>query len=227
MVTPATGSFAANQHRFDIDQGTISGTAFGAAVNETFTPQNPASGTGNGNGSVVLTPTGISGIYQNYSVTVTMPVLINDSFVSGNNTVAVTATGNLKGTGTLQVPRTAYLAWTIAQNIPNAPFNGDANGDGVSNGVLWALGLNANSNPLPFLPRSNPAVPRGFIVPLPAGGTAAPILIQSSPHLATWSPAAGVSPVANPLPAGTRGTVTIAPDGSPRRFFRLLVTEPL
>jgi hypothetical protein len=231
VVTPATGSFAANQHRFDIDQGTITGTTSGLLagdpINEAFTPQNPASGTGNGNGSVVLTPTGISGIYQNYSVTVTMPVLINDSFVSGNNTVAVTATGNLKGTGTLQVPRTEYLAWTVAENIPNAPFNGDPDGDGVSNGLLWALGLNANSDPRPYLPRSNPAVPGGFIVPLPPGGTGGPILIQSSPHLGTWSPATGVSPVANPIPAGTSGNVTIAPDASPKRFLRLLVNEPL
>lgn len=231
VVTPATGSFAANQHRFDIDQGTITGTTSGllagAPINEAFTPQNPATGTGSGNGSVVLTPTGTSGIYQNYSVTVIMPVSINDSFVSGTNTVAVTGTGTLKGTGTLQVPRTAYLAWTVAENIPNAPFNGDPDGDGVSNGLLWALGLNAGSNPLPYLPRPNPAVPGGFIVPLPAGGTAGPILIQSSPHLASWAPATGITPVTNPLPAGTAGTVTIAPDASPRRFIRLLVTEPL
>ena len=175
---------------------------------------------------MVLTAAGISGIYRNYSVTATFPVSIADTFLAGTTSVAITASGTVKATGTLQVPRTEYLAWTIAQNIPNAPFNGDPNGDGVSNGLLWALGLNANSNPLPYLPRSNPAVPGGFIVPLPPGGTGGPILIQSSPHLG-WSPAAGVSPVANPLPTGTRGTVTIAPDASPRRFVRLLVTEPL
>ena len=231
LVTPSTGIFAANQHRFDIDQGTVAGTTSGflignSTINEAFTPESPASGTGNGNGSVVLTPTGTSGIYQNYSVTVIMPVLINDSFVSGNNTVAVSGTGNLKGTGTLQVPRTGYLAWTVAENIPNAPFNGDPDGDGVSNGLLWALGLNAKSDPRPYLPRPDPAVPGGFIVPLPAGGSGGPILIQSSPHLASWAPAAAVAPVANPIPAGTSGNVIIGPDASPRRFVRLLVTEP-
>jgi hypothetical protein len=231
VVTPATGIFAANQHRFDIDQGTITGTTSGLignnAINESFTPLNPASGTGNGDGTVVLTATGISGIYRNYSVTATFPVSIADTFLAGTTSVAITASGTVKATGTLQVPRTAYLAWTVAENIPNAPFNGDPNGDGVSNGLLWALGLNANSNPLPYLPRSNPAVPGGFIVTLPPGGTGGPILIQSSPHLASWAPATAVTPVANPIPTGTRGTVTIAPDGSPRRFLRLLVTEPL
>jgi hypothetical protein len=230
VVTPATGFFAANQHRFDIDQGTITGTTSGLignnAINESFTPQNPASGTGTGNGTLVLTAAGVTGIYRNYTVTATFPVSIADTFLAGVTSVAITATGTVKATGTLQVPRTEYLAWTIAQNIPNAPFNGDPNGDGVSNGLLWALGLNVNSDPLPHLPHSNPAVPGGFIVPLPAGGTGGPILIQSSPHLASWGPATAVAPVANPIPAGTRGNVTIGPDVSPRRFVRLLVTEP-
>jgi hypothetical protein len=230
VVTPATGIFAANQHRFDIDQGTITGTTSGLignnAINESFTPQNTASGTGTGNGTVVLTAAGVTGIYRNYTVTATFPVSIADTFLAGVTSVAITATGTVKATGTLQVPRTEYLAWTIAQNIPNAPFNGDPNGDGVSNGLLWALGLNVNSDPLPHLPHSNPAVPGGFIVPLPAGGTGGPILIQSSPHLASWGPATAVAPVANPIPAGTRGNVTIGPDASPRRFVRLLVTEP-
>lgn len=230
VVTPATGQFAANQHRFEIDQGIVSGSTSGLignnTINETFTPQNPASGNGTGTGMVVLTAAGDTGIYRNYTVTVTLPVSIADTILAGSNGVAITATGNVKAAGTLQVPRTEYLAWTIAQNIPNAPFNGDPNGDGVSNGLLWALGLNANSNPFPYLPRPDPAAPGGFLVPLPAGGTAAPILIQSSPHLATWSPATAVSPVANPIPAGTSGNVTVAPDTSPRRFIRLLVTEP-
>ena len=232
LVTPATGNFAANQHGFDIDQGNINGTTSGgligsSTITESFTPQNPASGTGTSTGSVVLVHAGDSGMFRNYNVTVTLPVSIIDSFVTGAITVNLTGTGNVKAIGTLQVPRTEYLAWTVAQNIPNAPFNGDPNGDGVSNGLLWALGLNANSNPLPYLPRSNPAVPRGFIVPLPPGGTGGPILIQSSPHLGSWAPATAVAPVANPIPTGTSGNVTIAPDGSPRRFVRLLVTEPL
>lgn len=230
VVTPATGIFAANQHRFDIDQGTITGTTSGLignnAINESFTPQNLASGTGTGNGTVVLTAAGDTGIYRNYTVTATFPVSIADTFLAGNTSVAITATGTMKAAGSLQVPRTEYLAWTIAQNIPNAPFNVDPNGDGVSNGLLWALGLNANSDPRPHLPHSNPAVPGGFIVPLPGGGTGGPILIQSSPHLASWAPATAVAPVANPIPAGTRGNVTIGPDGSPQRFVRLLVTEP-
>lgn len=231
VVTPATGSFAANQHGFVIDQGTISGTTGGLigtnTINESFTPASPASGTGSGNGTVVLVHTGDSGLYRNYSVTVTLPVSITDSFETSGITIAVSATGTIRAAGTVQVPKSEYHAWTLAQGIPNAPFNGDANNDGISNGLVWALGLNANTNPRPYLPRPNPAVPGGFLVPLPPGGTAAPILIQSSPHLASWAPATSVSPVANPIPTATSGTVTIAPDSSPNRFLRLLVNEPL
>ena len=230
VVTPATGSFAANQHRFDIDQGTITGTTSGLLagdpINESFTPANPASGTGTGNGSVVLVHTGDSGIYRNYTVTATMPVAINDSFVSGSNTVNVTGSGTVRASGTVQVPKTEYLAWTLAQGIPNAPFAGDPDGDGVVNGLLWALGLNANDNPLPHLPRPDPAVAGGFIVPLPPNGLAAPVLIQSSNNLGTWNPAGALTPAFNPIPAGTSGPVFIAPDASPRRFIRLQVTEP-
>lgn len=230
VVTPATGAFAANQHRFEIDQGTISGSTSGLignnAINESFTPESPASGTGTGTGSVVLVHTGDSGIFRNYTVTATLPVSIADTFLAGTTSVAITATGTVRASGTVQVPKTEYLAWTLDQGIPNAPFAGDPNGDGVSNGLLWALGLNANSNPLPYLPRPNPAQPGGFIVPLPPGGSGAPILIQSSPNLGTWGPAGAVGPVANPVPAGTSGNVTVAPDGSPKRFIRLQVTEP-
>lgn len=230
VVTPATGIFAANQHGFEIDQGSIIGTTGGLIgtnpINESFTPESPASGTGSGNGSVTLVHTGDTGLYRNYAVTVTLPVSIVDSFVTGTLTVAVNATGTIRAAGTVQVPKSEYIAWTITQGIPNAPFNGDANSDGVANGLVWALGLNANSNPRPYLPRPNPAVPGGFLVPLPAGGTAAPILVQSSPHLASWAPATSVAPVANPIPTGTSGNVTIAPDASPSRFLRLLVNEP-
>jgi hypothetical protein len=138
----------------------------------------------------------------------------------------VTGTGTVRASGTVQVPKTEYLAWTLDQGVPNAPFAGDPNGDGVSNGLLWALGLNFAEKPGPYLPRPNPAVPGGFLFPVPASGTAAPILIQSSTNLGSWSPAGGLSPAANPVPARTASPVTIAPDGSPRRFIRLQVNEP-
>jgi hypothetical protein len=230
IVTPATGQFAAEQHRFDIDQGTISGSTSGLigvnTINESFTPQNPASGTGTGTGTVVLAATGDSGIYRNYTVTVTLPVSIADTFLAGTTSVAITATGTVKASGTIQVPRNEYLAWTVAGNIPGAPFNGDSNGDGVSNGIHWALGVAPAADPRPYLPRPHPVAPGAFLLPLPATGSAGPILIQSTPDLAAWAPATTVLAPANPLPAGSSGNIPIQADGSPRRFIRIVATEP-
>lgn len=227
-VNPLTGEFPAEEHQFVIDQGTISGTALGNPVNTSFSPESSAGGAGTGTGTVVLTAAGDSGIYRNFNVTVTFPVAIDDSFDADGTLVAVTASGTLKATGTLQVPRSAYLAWTVDENISGAGFEDDANGDGVSNGLLWALGLGIDDDPFPYLPRPDPAVAGGFLVPLPPGGSAGPILIQSSDSLASWPSVAatGLSAPANPLPAGSVGTVAVFPDGSPKRFVRLKVTEP-
>lgn len=230
IVTASVGDFAANQHRFEIDQGTITGTTSGflsgSTINQVFDSQNPASGVGSGIGSVILTPAGFSGIYQNFTVTVIMAVEINDEFISGANTIRVTGTGILKGEGILQVPRTAYLGWTVAEGIPDAPFEGDPDGDGVSHGMLWALGLSVTEDPLVHLLRPDPAFPGGFIVQLPARGTAWPILIESSQGLSNWVPVTAMAPVANPIPTGTSGIVTVPNDTSSKRFLRMRVIEP-
>lgn len=227
-VTAATGQFAASQHRFSIDQGTVSGTALGNPVSESFNPESPVNGTGTGTGTVTLTAAGDSGIHRTFHVTVTIPVAINDTFLAGTTNVAVTATGTVKATGTVQVPRTEYLAWTVDEGIPGAAFNVDPDGDGVSNGILWALGLSADADPLPYLPKADLLAAKGFKLSLPAGGTAAPIRIEHSDDLDGWAdvPAAGISGGANPLPAGTTGSVTVSPDASPQRFVRLKVSEP-
>lgn len=117
VVTAATGQFAADQHAFVIDQGTVSGNTSGIIgnnpINETFSPQNSANGTGSGTGTVTLVPAGDVGAYRNFNVTVVMPVSISDSFVTGSITVNVTATGTLKATGTVQVPIGPQpLTWT-------------------------------------------------------------------------------------------------------------------
>lgn len=119
LVTPANGQFAADQHAFVIDQGTITGSTNGAAgdnqINESFSPQNAATGTGSGTGTVTLVPAGDSGAYRSFTVTVIMPISVADSFVTGSTTVNVTATGTLKAVGTVQVPIGPQpLVWTGA-----------------------------------------------------------------------------------------------------------------
>lgn len=229
VVDPGTGQFDASQHRFDVDQGAITGSTNGIignnTINEAFTPANPASGNGTGTGTVTLGLVGDSGIYRVYNVTVTLPVTIADTFDAGGLLVDVTATGTLKATGTVQVPRTEYLAWTAAQSTPGVSFQADSNGDGVPNGLAWALGLGAGGNARAHLPAPDPATPGAFLLTLPAGGTGGALLVESSSNLSDWEPAVLPPGMPNPIPAGTTGTIVIPPAGS-GLFVRVSAAEP-
>ena len=228
MVTPATGLFAANQYRFDIDQGVLSGTALGNPVSQTFTPEAPSSGLGTGSGSILLTSLGDSGLFRNFDVLVTIPVSNGGSFLSDTITVNVNASGTIRALGTVQVPRTPYLDWTIRQNQPGAPFHTDPEGDGIPHGLLWALGLSAPDDPRPHLLRPDPDLPGTFLFTLPDPGSAAPILVESSTDLTHWTPvpSASVTALTNPVPTRIRGDIRIAPSGDIQRFLRLSVLEP-
>lgn len=220
-VTPATGEFDASKHSFTIDQGTISGTALTNPVNIVLTPQDPFEGSGTGTGHVTLTPTGISGLYQNYAVVVTLPVQTADVFVTGTTSVDVTSSGTLKAAGTLQVPRSEYLAWTIAEGIPGAA----PEADGVNNALAWAYGLGAHDDARQWLPVALPN--DGFEVRLPPYLTIAPIRVRTSTGLGTWSdlPAGRIWGGLNPLPVDSFGTYEVAPSGAPREFL-ILEVEP-
>jgi hypothetical protein len=228
IVTPATGLFAANQYRFDIDQGVLSGTALGNPVSRTFTPEAPSAGLGTGSGSILLTSLGDSGLFRNFDVMVTIPVSNGDSFLSDTITVNVNATGTLRALGTVQVPRTAYIDWSIRQNQPGAPFLADPESDGIPHGLLWALGLSVTDDPRPNLLRPDPDLRGAFLFTLPDAGSAAPILIESSTDLTHWSPvpSASLTGLSNPVPARSRGDIRIAPSDAPQRFLRLSVLEP-
>lgn len=224
-VTSSTGEFAASQHKFSINQGGITGTASGQAINETFSPSNPFEGIGNGQGSVTLTPTTSDSLYQNYDITVILPgVSISDTITAGT-TITVTAnatgTGDIKATGTLQVPLSEYLAWTIDQGIPGAPGQDDANHDGLPNALAWAFGLDSTTNASGDRPSVTPA--RGFQFALPVSGSAAEIRLQRSTILSGWAdvPVNRISVSSNPLPIGSSGTITVSPSGDPTEFFRL------
>ncbi|WP_193213780.1 hypothetical protein [Luteolibacter marinus] len=227
-VNPANGQFPAEEHQFVIDQGSVTGTALGNPVSTGFTPESPAGGAGTGTGTVTLTPAGDLDGYRNFNVVVTFPVAIDDTFDADGTPVAVVATGTIKAAGTVQVPLSAYVAWTVDEGIPGAEFDAVPAGGSVPYGVVWALGLGAADNPLPHLPMPDPSASGGFAITLPPGGSAGPIVVESSDDLDEWLPVAAedLSPALNPLPAGTSGTVQVTADGNDRRFVRLKVIEP-
>ncbi|MCP5534355.1 MAG: hypothetical protein H7A48_14385 [Akkermansiaceae bacterium] len=230
-VTPATGEFAASQHRFVINQGDVEGTALGQTTFTTFSEENPFEGAGSGTGTVTLTPAGTTASGFLYQIVVVVPgVNVSDSITVGSTfttTVTVSGTGTIKAEGTIEVPRSAFTAWALAEGVPGASIDGDANHDGVPNGIAWAMGLGAMDSALAAVPRVAGLPSPGFEIPCPPGGTRAPITIQVSDSLGNWTnvPAARCSAGVNPLPAGTAGTVWVSASGTPREFLRLRVTE--
>jgi autotransporter-associated beta strand protein len=157
-VNPINGEFAGNQHAFDIDQGNINGSTNGLignnTINESFSPANPASGTGSSSGTVTLTSPGDSGNFRIYNTVVTLPVTIADTFLAGSTNVNLTGNGTLKFAGTVQVPLNATVAdtvWTgaVSQDWKN-PFNW-SNGVPQENAPQWSAFINTATGNFPSI----------------------------------------------------------------------------
>ena len=114
-------------------------------------------------------------------------------------------------------------------NLAGATRLQDSNGDGVPNGIQWALGLQASDNPYPHLLTPNGTTDSSvdFAISLPPAGTAAPLLVvtatdPSEPFL----PLGGVLiNRGNPIPAGSTGVVTIKLPRGEQGFLQLVVEE--
>lgn len=157
-VNPINGEFAGNQHAFDIDQGNINGSTNGLignnTITESFSPANPASGTGSSTGTVTLTSPGDSGNFRIYNTVVTLPVTIADTFLAGSTNVNLTGNGTLKFAGTVQVPLNATVAdtvWTgaVSQDWKN-PFNW-SNGVPQENAPQWSAFINTATGNFPSI----------------------------------------------------------------------------
>ena len=229
IVTRETGAFDASQYSFRLNQGSLVGSA--RILGQTtlldllITPAEPITGAGTGAGSVALTLVQDTGPLLTYEVVLVLPVSVTDTFEDGSLSVDVTAVGTIKAAGTVQVPASEYIAWTLAQAIPGADPQGDFNGDGLPNAISWAYGLGKNDDAGAWRPA--PLSGGGFEIPLPATGTTTAILVRVSGDLESWSdlPANRLSGGQNPLPAGSTGTFTISSSGSPNEFLRLEVEE--
>jgi autotransporter-associated beta strand protein len=157
-VNPVDGLFAANQHRFDIDQGNITGSTNGLignnTINEVMSPANPIAGNGSGTGAVVLTSLGDSGNFRIYNSVVTLPVTLADTFLVGSTNVNLTGNGTLKFSGTVQVPTTATVADTVWNGSVsqdwNNPFNW-SNGVPQENAPQWSAVINTAAGNFPSI----------------------------------------------------------------------------
>lgn len=230
LVNPDNGSFNGEQFSVYADQGMVSGnvsTLLGNYPVSLPLSENPLDAAGTGTGTIALTPVSEDELTRSFDIALTFPVTVSRTIPVdsplGTTNIAVTASGTIEAVGQVPVPRSEYIAWTIAQGSDGADPDADLNGDGVPNGIAWALGLAITDDARPFVPTPTPG--GGFELTLP-GPTAAPLSLQSSPHLAGWSLLdAARLPLPNPLPAGSEGSLTIAPAGIPGEFVRLLSPE--
>jgi hypothetical protein len=224
-MNPATGKGDASQHEFIINRGTVSGTAMGEPIEVDFSTD-PAGGTGNGTQTVTVTPIRTDATRAYFQVTFILPVEFEEPIPNDYGIDAtMSGSGTFKAIGTVSAPLSKYLAWTEQQGIPGVPPSTPEKSAVADAGLLWALGLGIDANPVPHLPRPAPASPGSFLLDLPATGSGGPIFIETSPNLApgSWTlvDPDDLSVPSNPLPAGTAGLVTIAPARRSGLYLRI------
>jgi hypothetical protein len=227
-----TGNFDASLHDFTINKGTITGSVVGSdePVNADFT-ETPLTGPGDGTGTVVLTPVSQNSVSYTYLATIELPVDIEEILEDQGGSVRVT--GRLRAQNQIVVPKDPFTVWASTNGLGAIKFTDELRPGAVA-GMVWAMGLQPNSPLPPHAPRIVSSGPPGARIlsariELPASGSAGPLLVEVSDSLAAGSwlpaPAAAVLGGLNPLPAGSKGTVTVALEGG-RRFVRLSASAP-
>ncbi|MBL50035.1 MAG: hypothetical protein CMP28_13965 [Roseibacillus sp.] len=224
FVDAVSGQFDATQHQVTLNRGAITGTSLVGQVDENFT-QNPVSGTGNGTGTVTLTRTGVAGNLVDYDILVVLPIQFSNPLQEG---VDVLLEGTIQLEGSIAVPLDPYLAWAEANGIPEASFAGDHDGDGIPNGLLWALGYEADERPVLFTPDLFFPGQVDFFIEPGAGGTLAPIVVEESFDLENWFEMDPflVQGFENPVPAGTVWPFMITLSGGSTGYARLRAQKP-
>ena len=235
IVDPGTGEFDSAQHSFTVVSGDLSGeiTVIGSTNQISFDfSDTPIGGTGIGTGTVTLNPTETTPTSKTYDVEVLLPIAVNEVFEAEGFEIPIRANGTAKlvGPATVEiVPEDPFAAWAEQNSLAGATQLEDANGDGVPNGIQWALGLDASGNPFPHLLIPEGATPSGvhFSISLPAGGTAAPLLVVTgSDPTEPFNPLGGAFVSrANPIPIGSTGLVTVRLPRQERGFVQLVVDD--
>lgn len=235
LVTP--GIFDANQHVFFFNEGrTVSDGTFGAS--ESFVSDDPFNANGITTGSIILanpqlvTSTITGGeIATKYDVDF-LVTLDSMSFPDPDDlTSFIETVGIVTARGQVMAYTHPFYDWA-ANNFPEAgnalAFTADMNGDGVADGISWALG-----QPVGFqetLELTYQKAEHQMQLILPDTGTRAPVSIQTSRTLAlgSWMNVEGsdLSTGENPLLIGTNGPVTVSLPVGSKGFYRLSTTKP-
>lgn len=223
LVDAATGQFDGALHQVTLNQGAISGTSISGDVRENFS-QSPVSGTGSGIGMVTITRTATEGNIVTYDILVVLPLEFSHPLQEG---VDVLVDATIQMEGSIEVPLDPYLGWAEMNGIPEAPFEGDHDSDGIPNGLLWALGHSANDRPELFTPNVFFPGQVDLLIETGPNGTRAPIIVERSYDLKEWML---LDPFKlwgfeNPVPAGEVWPIVLTLSGD-RSFIRLRVAKP-
>ncbi|HUF61696.1 MAG TPA: hypothetical protein VMN36_06445 [Verrucomicrobiales bacterium] len=238
LVDPATGEFDAAQYEVLLISGILTST--GQIEGEIDIAEEDVSGTGLGTGTIALTETGRDAASVTYEVEVTLPIdfedEIDDDELSFGATVSVQGTIFAAGPVTVsldgggEVP--SFDEWLAEQGLTGAEFDEDSTGDGIDNGVRYALGIPVGQVPgggFPAMEEAGGMVT--FAWPLPASGSLAAVAVEEllDSVAGTWGlvDAAQVIGGMNPLPAESTGSIVVQrPAGGENTVLRLRASQP-
>ncbi len=236
LVDPASGEFDAAQYEVLLISGILTST--GQIEGEIDINEEDVSGTGLGTGTLVLTETGRNAESVTYEAEVTLPIDFEDEIA--DDELSFGATVSVRGTIFAAGPVTVSLGgggedptfeeWLAEQGLAGAGFDEDSTGDGIDNGVRYALGIPIGQVPGGGFPSSAQAGGEAtFTWPLPAGGTLATVAVEIlvDEVAGGWDlvEAAQVAGGQNPVPVGSTGSLEVHfPAGEGDRALRLRVS---
>jgi len=231
------GVFDANKHVFFFNEGrTVSEGTFGES--ETLVSDNPFNAAGTTTGTIdLLNPVSAFSTIDGELISVNYDVKFSVSLDSKSypdpedETTYVDTSGTVTAGGQVTAYTHPFFEWAT-RSFPEAgnalAFSADANGDGMADGISWALGQEVGfDEPLDLVFQGSG---QQLGLHLPESGTRALVTIQSSTTLApgNWVDVADddLSGQENPLPINSSGIVTISPTAISKGFFRLKATMP-
>ena len=228
----SNGETAAELHELIINSGSLSGTSLAGDIPSQDFADNNVTGSGTVGDVVTITSAlsiGSSATSQIFDLGLSFPVSITQEVEAEGLSATITADGLVRAIGQVsftRAPTNPFLLWATDNGIANAPFEGNDFDGQLDNGLFWALGYNRGEDPRLLTPTTSGA----FTLSLPRRGTASEVSLMTTTNLSNpnWVlvDTSQLSVTSNPLPPATNGIITITPDGTGPRFYRLEAEPP-
>jgi len=184
-VNPETGEFDATQHEVTINSGTLSGSATGVGDIDFNFAEESISGSGTGTGEIELDFLRIEGRKMYFSVTVELPLSLEESNLIEGSPVAVDAAveATLKATGESFIELEDYATWATRFGLASNSENNFDLTPSAPNYFYFTLGFNGDDVPAQAFEFSQ----TGVTLATGDGAALGDLEIQWSSDLASWS----------------------------------------